>query len=214
MPGDRPVICSNLPFGYFNAYACLAKRDLDAVLHLGDYFYEYENAKYGDGTALGRIPAPNKKLITLAEYRERHAQYKADPDSQDVHSKHPFIVVWDDHEFANDAWSGGAQNHDPSTDGEWGPRRRAAAQAYLEWMPIREARPGTMKEAINRSFHFGDLASLHMVETRLLARVEQMEFADIPKTADGRPDVDAFEAYLKARPGISPGKLDRITRLN
>lgn len=172
------VSCSNLPFGYFNAYACLAKRDLDAVLHLGDYFYEYENAKYGDGTSLGRIPAPNKKLITLADYRERHAQYKADPDSQAVHSAHPFIVIWDDHEFANDAWSGGAQNHDPATDGEWGPRRKAAAQAYLEWMPIRED-VADLSAHIYRSFRFGNLVTLCMLDTRLIGRDAQVPVTDI-----------------------------------
>src|SRR6185503_1374130 len=93
------VSCSNLPQGYFNAYTCLANRDVDAVLHLGDYIYEYPNAQYGDGTALGRIPAPDKEIISLQEYRERHAQYKADPDSQEIHRRHPFIVTWDDHEL-------------------------------------------------------------------------------------------------------------------
>jgi len=172
------VSCSNLPFGYFNAYACLAKRDLDAVLHLGDYFYEYENGRYGDGTALGRIPAPNKKLITLADYRGRHAQYKADPDSQDIHSKHPFIVVWDDHEFANDAWSGGAQNHIPATDGDWWARRKAAAQAYLEWMPIRED-VQDLNSRIYRSFRFGNLVTLCMLDTRLIGRDQQVLADDI-----------------------------------
>jgi alkaline phosphatase D len=138
------VSCSNLPQGYFNAYACLARRaDIDAVLHLGDYIYEYANEQYGDGTKLGRIPAPNKEMVALQDYRQRHAQYKADPDSQEVHRQHPFIVTWDDHEFTNNAWMGGAQNHNADQgEGEWAPRRAAAVQAYYEWMPIREDAPG------------------------------------------------------------------------
>jgi len=171
---------------------------LDAVVHLGDYIYEYGAAPndYGmnTGAPLGRSPLPPHEIVSLADYRTRHAQYKTDPDLQAAHARAAFICVWDDHEVANDTWMRGAENHQPATEGDFAARKAAALRAYFEWMPIREARAGTMKEAINRSFHFGDLASLHMVETRLLARVEQMEFADIPKTADGRPDLDAFEA--------------------
>ncbi len=123
--------CANLPFGYFNAYASLARRhDLDAVLHLGDYFYEYQNGNYGDGTKLNRLPSPNKEIIALADYRERHAQYKADPDLQDVHRQHPFIAVWDDHEIANDTWSGGAENHS-ADEGDWMARQAAAMPRVL-----------------------------------------------------------------------------------
>jgi alkaline phosphatase D len=165
------VSCSNLPQGYFNAYACLAKRaDIDVVLHLGDYIYEYANKGYGDGTALGRIPSPDKEMVALQDYRERHAQYKADPDSQEVHRQHPFIVTWDDHEFTNNAWSGGAQNHDVDKgEGDWLARRRAAVQAYYEWMPIREDAQ-TNQDRIYRAFRFGDLASLIMLDTRLIGR--------------------------------------------
>ena len=168
------VSCSNLPQGYFNAYACLAKRvDIDAVLHLGDYIYEYANDQYGDGTKLGRIPAPNKEMVALQDYRERHAQYKADPDSQEIHRQHPFIVTWDDHEFANNAWKSGAQNHDSDKgEGDWNVRRAAAVQAYYEWMPIREDAQ-TKQARIYRAFRFGDLATLVMLDTRLVGRDEQ-----------------------------------------
>jgi alkaline phosphatase D len=166
------VSCSNLPQGYFNAYACLARRaDLDAVLHLGDYIYEYANEQYGDGTRLGRIPSPNKEMVALQDYRDRHAQYKADPDSQEIHRQHPFIVVWDDHEFTNNAWSGGAQNHSVD-EGDWRVRRAAAAQAYYEWMPIREGAQ-TKQSRIYRTFRFGDLATLFMLDTRVVGRDEQ-----------------------------------------
>ncbi|HWI17173.1 MAG TPA: alkaline phosphatase D family protein [Vicinamibacterales bacterium] len=169
------VSCSNLPQGYFNAYACLAnRRDLDAILHLGDYIYEYANAQYGDGTRWGRIPAPDKEMVVLEDYRTRHAQYKADPDSQAIHQMHPFICVWDDHEFTNNAWQGGAQNHnnDGREEGEWRARRTAATQAYFEWMPIREDGQ-TRLERIYRAFQFGDLASLVMLDTRVVGREQQ-----------------------------------------
>jgi len=174
------VSCSNLPQGYFNAYACLARRaDIDAVLHLGDYIYEYANEQYGDGTKFGRVPAPNKEMVALQDYRQRHAQYKADPDSQEVHRQHPFLVTWDDHEFTNNAWSGGAQNHNPETgEGEWSARRAAAIQAYFEWMPIREDAQ-TQQSRIYRSFRFGNLATLLMLDTRLVGRELQVAREDM-----------------------------------
>lgn len=174
------VSCSNYPFGYFNAYAALARRaDLDAILHLGDYIYEYPNAQFGDGTAIGRIPAPNKEILALTDYRMRHAQYKADPDSQAVHRQHPFIVVWDDHELANNTWSGGAQNHNPEKgEGDWFVRRNAAVQAFFEWMPIRED-AAALSPLIYRTHRFGDLADLVMLDTRLVGRDQQVARDDV-----------------------------------
>ncbi|OGN51148.1 MAG: alkaline phosphatase [Caulobacterales bacterium RIFOXYB1_FULL_67_16] len=197
------VSCQLYPGGLFNAYEAISKLErLDAVVHLGDYIYEYGAAAddYGmtTGAALNRIPQPPHEIVSLADYRTRHAQYKSDPDLQAAHARAAFICVWDDHEVANDTWMLGAENHQPATEGDFAARKAAALRAYYEWMPIREAKAGAMKEAINRSFHFGDLASLHMVETRLLARNEQMDFAGIPKTADGRPDIAAFEAQRQA----------------
>jgi alkaline phosphatase D len=170
--------CSNYAFGYFNAYALIAQReDLDAVVHLGDYLYEHANGTYGDGTALGRIPAPDAEILSLADYRTRHAQYKTDPDLQEVHRHHPFIAVWDDHESANDAWSAGAENHDPATEGAWSARRAAAVRAYFEWMPIRDL-PPSGDGHIYRSFRFGDLADLIMLDTRLEGRDRPARDAD------------------------------------
>ena len=134
------VSCSNMPFGFFNAYAAIAARfDLDAVLHLGDYFYEYgPNDRHIDAPP-GRDHTPAHELLTLADYRGRHAQYKTDIDLQAAHRQHPWITVWDDHESANDSWTGGAQNHNPEKgDGDWAARKTAATRAYAEWMPIRE----------------------------------------------------------------------------
>jgi len=191
------VSCQLYPGGLFNAYDALSKLErVDAVVHLGDYIYEYgaEPDAYGmtTGAALNRVPQPAHEIVSLADYRMRHAQYKTDPDLQAAHARAAFICVWDDHEVANDAWLMGAENHQPETEGDFAQRKAAALKVYYEWMPIREAKAGAMKEAINRSFHFGDLASLHMVETRLLARNEQLDFAKMPMT-DGRPDVAAFE---------------------
>ena len=197
------VSCQLYPGGLFNAYDALSKLErLDAVVHLGDYIYEYGAAAddYGmiSGAALGRAPLPPHEIVTLADYRTRHAQYKTDPDLQAAHARAPFICVWDDHEVANDTWMTGAENHQSATEGDFAARKAAALRAYYEWMPIREPKAGALKEAINRSFDFGDLATLTMVETRLLARGEQMTFADIPKTPDGQPDVAAFEAARQA----------------
>jgi alkaline phosphatase D len=182
--------CSNYPFGYFNAYAALARRfDLDAVLHLGDYIYEYANGGFGDGTAIGRIPQPNAEILALADYRARHAQHKADPDSQAVHRQHPFIVVWDDHEFANNSWSGGALGHNPEKgEGDWLARRNAAIQAYFEWMPIREDRQA-LSPLIYRTLRFGDLADLVLLDTRLVGRDLQ---------AASRDDVASIESPARS----------------
>ncbi len=158
------VSCSNYPTGYFNVYRCLANRqDLDAVVHLGDYIYEFANGLYSD-PSLGRVTLqPPTETVTLQDYRSRYAFYRSDVDLQAVHRQHPFIVVWDDHELANDAWFGGAGNHN-SNQGEWRTRQRAAYQAYLEWMPIRETTSSEVQ--LYRRFAFGGLADLVMLDTR------------------------------------------------
>ena len=176
------VSCSNLPFGYFNVYRRIAERDdLDAVLHLGDYLYEYPNSSYGDGTRFtpSRASRPNKEITTLSDYRTRHAQYKSDPDLQEVHRLHPFIAVWDDHEITNNAWTDGAQNHQvEEEEGDWFVRREAAVRAYFEWMPIREPEPWPSQRTW-RSFRFGRLADLIMLDTRLVGRSRQAEWGDV-----------------------------------
>jgi alkaline phosphatase D len=124
------------------------------------------------------VPVPNNEIVALQDYRDRHAQYKADPDSQAIHRQHPFITVWDDHEFTNNAWRGGAQNHNPDLgEGEWNARRVAALQAYLEWMPIREDAPA-LQGRIYRTFRLGNLATLFMLDTRIVGRDEQVARKD------------------------------------
>ncbi|MDQ0837281.1 alkaline phosphatase D family protein [Sphingomonas faeni] len=171
------VSCQLYAGGLFNAYDAIAKLDrLDAVLHLGDYIYEYGADGYGADIArkIGRLVEPRHEIVSLADYRMRHAQVKRDLDMKAAHARAAFICVWDDHEVANDDWMHGAENHDPKTEGDWDARKAAAMQAYFEWMPIRDPKPGQPWAAINRSFDFGDLATLVMVETRLLARSEQV----------------------------------------
>lgn len=179
------VSCSNYPFGFFNVYDQIARRDdLDAVLHLGDYIYEYGRDGYGgaSGEALGRPHEPAHETLTLDDYRRRHAQYKADASSRAMHGAHPLIAIWDDHETANDSWKGGAQNHDPETEGDWDERKRAALQAYYEWMPVRDPEPGRPREALFRSFSYGDLLTVAALETRLMARSKPFEYSDIVPT--------------------------------
>jgi alkaline phosphatase D len=191
--------CSLYPNGYFNAYGAIARLErVDAVVHLGDYIYEYGGpGSYGQETDQGvqRPHDPPHEIVSLADYRRRHAQYKSDPQLQAAHARAPWIVVWDDHEVCNDTWKGGAENHDPDKgEGDFATRKAAALKAYYEWMPIREPESGRTLEMINRSFHFGDLASLMMVETRLTARSQQLSYArDLPMV-DGKPDAAAFKA--------------------
>lgn len=193
--------CANYPYGHFNVYGAIAKRtDLDAVVHLGDYLYEYENGRYGDGTPLGREPQPvDREMVYLADYRARHAIYKTDPDLQAMHRQHPMIAVWDDHELTNDAWWGGAENHQEN-EGSWEVRRAAAVAAYREWMPIRELHTGPVGQ-IHRRFRYGDLLDLVMLDTRLVGRDRQANWhesgwerivKDPSRTLLGRPQ----EAWL------------------
>jgi len=177
------VCCSNYPAGYFNVYRCLANRDdLDLVVHVGDYIYEFQNGVYGDGNGLLRIPEPRKEAVTLSDYRIRYATYRSDPDLQEAHRLHPFVAVWDDHEVTNNGWAGGADNHNPRQgEGDWATRQAAGYRAYLEWMPIREsAGPGVR---LYRGLRFGGLVDLLMLDTRGL-RDRQVSGKDVAAIAD------------------------------
>lgn len=171
------VSCSNWQHGYFNAYDHIARQDgIDAVIHLGDYFYEYGADGY-EGTEMakqGHLHQPRHEIITLEDYRIRHAQYRTDPSLQAMSAKFPMITIWDDHESSNDSWQAGAENHTPETEGSWDERKQAAMRAYYEWMPIRDPEEGKTRESLFRSLDFGDLLSLVTVETRLTARAEPL----------------------------------------
>lgn len=176
------VSCSNYPAGYFNVYREVANQDVDAVLHLGDYLYEYNSQGYASERAqeLGRVSEPANELLSLSDYRTRYAQYRGDVDLQAAHAAHPFVVVWDDHEIANDAWREGAENHDPDTEGSYVERKTAALQAWHEWQPVRP--PSSMNDIIYRRFQYGDLLDLLMLDTRIVGRDEQYTYGDF---ADG-----------------------------
>ena len=190
--------CSLYPNGYFNAYGAIAALDkVDVVIHLGDYIYEYGGAdSYGmdSPVAAKRAPKPNRHIVSLADYRERHAQYKSDPQLQAAHARAPWVVVWDDHETANNSYADGAENHHPKFQGSWVERKVAAVRAYYEWMPIRE--PANGGAAINRTFQFGDLASLIMLETRLTARMLMLDYSTDLNGADGKPDIEGLKVKI------------------
>ena len=189
--------CSNYPAGYFYVYREMAKQEVDAIIHLGDYIYEYGKDGYAteDAAKLGRTLAADndKEIIKLDDYRKRYALYHTDLDLQAAHARHPFIVIWDDHELANDAWKEGAENHQPATEGSFLDRKLAALQAYFEWMPIR---PVSATDHLNiyRQFDYGTLVQLTMLDTRILARDQQLEYANY-MTATGL-DIAKFQADL------------------
>ncbi|GGK90627.1 alkaline phosphatase D family protein [Nocardia jinanensis] len=160
------VSCSNWEAGYFAAYRHLAARDdLDAVVHLGDYLYEYGAESAGGRGGAVRRHEPAHEIVVLADYRIRHGQYKTDPDLMALHARVPFVCTWDDHESANNAWSGGAENHDPATEGSWADRRAASMRAYSEWMPVR-IQFAAGETRIYRRLRFGTLAELSMLDLR------------------------------------------------
>jgi len=166
------VSCSNYTGGYFGAYRALSERnDLDFVLHVGDYLYEYGNGadRYGPADLIGkRDSIPATETIDLQGYRLRHALHKADPDQQRAHRRHPWITIFDDHEVANNTWAEGAQNHTAS-EGDFLARRREAYEAYLEWMPFRlpeQRRVPHRGTRFFKRFTFGDLGDLSILETR------------------------------------------------
>jgi alkaline phosphatase D len=152
--------CSNYGQGYFHSYRHMAQRpDLDVVLHLGDYIYEHASAGHGKTYGETRELDPLNEIVTLEDYRRRYAHYRRDPDLQELHRQNAWIHIWDDHEFANDPYIGGAGNHHDD-EGDWEDRVNAALQAYSEWMPTRIAR----SNEIYRLFDFGGLVRLVMMD--------------------------------------------------
>ena len=190
--------CSNYPQGYFNVYRHMAETDLDLVLHLGDYIYEYAEGVYANAVAtdkLGRHVEPSNEILSIEDYRMRYGLYRSDEDLQLVHARHPFICVWDDHELANDSWKDGAENHS-ADEGDFQARMRIARQAYHEWMPIRTSSMGD-QGAIFRSFKLGNLADLIMLDTRLHGRDRPLDYAkDLPMQSALFQLLDSGEASL------------------
>lgn len=167
--------CASYAHGYFHGYRRIAERaDLDAVVHLGDYIYEYGSGEYGRV----REYDPPHEILTLDDYRRRYRHYRLDRDLQEAHRQHPFITTWDDHESANDASATGAENHKP-TEGAWAARLSAASQAYREWMPFRESLEGD-RLRLYRTLRYGELVDLIVLDTRIWARDAQAANAADP----------------------------------
>ncbi|MEU2503865.1 alkaline phosphatase D family protein [Streptomyces sp. NPDC007863] len=198
-PGVRfgVVSCANYEAGHFSAYRHLAARgDLDAILHLGDYIYEYASGVYPEAKDTVRTHEPRHEIVSLADYRTRHGRYKTDPDLQALHAAHPVVAIWDDHEFANDAWTGGAENHTPGAEGDWAARVAAAKRAYFEWMPVRTSTEGT----VFRRLRFGKLADLHLLDLRSFrsaqAKTGSGSVDDPERTITGRAQLDWLKSGL------------------
>lgn len=185
------VSCADYTNGYYNAYRTITERnDVFAVIHLGDYIYEY-----GGGTP-PRNHEPGHEIITLSDYRMRHSHYKLDEDLMRLHQQYPFFSVWDDHETANNSWYGGAENHTPGTEGDWFDRKAYGVQAYYEWMPLRMPDPQDTQR-IYRKFRLGELADLYMMDTRLQGREEQDGHNTSPnRTLLGQQQLDWFTSSM------------------
>tara|TARA_R110000868_G_scaffold144412_1_gene363569 strand:- start:11712 stop:13415 length:1704 start_codon:yes stop_codon:yes gene_type:complete len=192
--------CSNFPAGHFNVYREAAENGgLDLVLHLGDYLYEYAMGQYatGNAVALNRVPDPVHEMVSAADYVARHAQYKTDPDLQALHAAAPWIMTWDDHETANDSNRDGAQNHNEG-EGSWADRRTAALRAWYDWTPTRE--PAGDNRRRFGAYEIGDLATLVMLESRLVDRDPQVSLDSFPVASDADdtdPEVLAAVAAWK-----------------
>nr|WP_330221203.1 alkaline phosphatase D family protein [Corynebacterium comes] len=176
-PGDEEDVeklrlavcsCANFEAGYFSAYSDIARRayagEIDIVVHMGDYLYEFASGEYAGKYGVVRPHVPTWEIRTLADYRSRHGHYRRDVELQQAHAAAPWVVTWDDHEIANDSWADGAKGHDPF-HGDWGTRRDAAMQAYLEWLPVRGTSP-SRGGRIYRTLRYGRLAEVHMLDLR------------------------------------------------
>ena len=198
------VSCSNYTGGYFTAYRAIAQRDdLDLVLHVGDYIYEYGNGagRYGPPALVGvRDGQPDTETIDLEGYRLRHALHKADPDAQEAHRALPWITIFDDHEVANNAWANGAENHQ-ADEGAYLARRADAMKAYLEWMPFRMPDQSVPHQGTRffKRFTFGALGDLSILETRQ-NRSQQVSVPGVP-----------FDGFVPIGVNAGDRRRDRLT---
>ncbi|KAG9080719.1 hypothetical protein FS749_007928 [Ceratobasidium sp. UAMH 11750] len=176
--GGKPLTlavfsCSNFDSGYFNAYGYAAKQtNPDLMVHLGDYIYEYAEGKYGNGASINRTVS-NRELATLADYRTRLAVYRTDESLLYSHQNFPWVLVWDDHEVADNTWKAGSADSNDTPEGCklapsgicFSERKLSAIRAYHEWIPIRQVALDD-KLRIWRNFQVGKLLDLTMLDTR------------------------------------------------
>lgn len=165
--------CANWEAGFFAAYGDIARRanagELNALIFLGDYIYEYATGMFAGNAGVVRQHRPLHEATTLNDYRTRYGHYRSDTHLQAAHAALPWIAMWDDHESANNAHREGAENHS-AHEGSWQQRQAAARQAFLEWMPIRQ------ESTLFRTFTFGDLATLSLLDLR--------SFRDVPPSRE------------------------------
>ncbi len=168
------VSCANYEAGYFNVYKVIKERnDVDAIIHLGDYIYEYEHDGYAFNATANRFFEPANEITVLNDYRIRYSVYHLDQDLMRLHQQFPFFNVWDDHESANDSYKDGAENHTEGSEGTWVNRRKFSQQAFFEWIPIRE-QSANNDSIIYRVIPYGDLVDFIMLDTRIHGRDEQV----------------------------------------
>ena len=195
------VSCANLESGYFNVYEAIANRnDVDAILMLGDYIYEYESGGFGPNGNIDRIWDPAVEIVDLNEYRLRYSSYRMDYALRKLHQNFPWICIWDDHETANDAYKDGAENHQVN-EGPWNVRKDNGKRAYFEWIPIRPKAPGNQQ--IYRTFELGNLAKIIMLDTRLEGREVQLNandanFSDTSRTLLGNTQMTWLKNELSS----------------
>jgi alkaline phosphatase D len=188
------VSCARYTEAPLGVYRAVAEREVDLVLHLGDYIYE-------DGNDRGARPNdPPHTAVTLDDYRRRIAEMRADPDTQALHLRHPMVTIWDDHDLSDNAWRAGAKKHDPETHGPWTSRVEAAARARHEWLPCRLRRPD-QPLVTWRSMPIGDLAELLLLDTRLIGRDRQAGDEGSPDLHDPQRSLlgDEQRAWLHER---------------
>ena len=181
--------CSNFPAGFFTAYRHLAEERPDLILHLGDYQYEGPA-----GTSpIGRAHV-GPETVTLANYRQRQAQYKSDPDLQAAHAAAPWLAVWDDHEVDNNYAD---EIPERAADAPTFLERRAAAyRAYYENMPLRRTSvPSGPGMQLYRRVQWGTLATFHMLDTR--------QYRDDQACGDGYDDCPDAADPARSLPGAA-----------
>lgn len=169
--------CARFSVAPLGVYRALAEREVDLVIHLGDYIYE------DDGHKGARKHQPPHACVTLDDYRQRLAQYRADPDCQALHLRHPMSLLVDDHDVADNTWTGGAKAHDEDEQGPFDARAEAAMRARQEWVPSRLRSPWSPQQTW-RSFPIGDLAELVLLDTRLSGRDRHAGDEDSPDRDD------------------------------
>ncbi|HEX2143229.1 MAG TPA: alkaline phosphatase D family protein [Glycomyces sp.] len=183
--------CSQFEHGYFTAYRHMAESNPDLILHLGDYQYEYKAKVYNSPNGNVR-DHEGPETVSLATYRQRHAQYKTDPDLQLAHAAAPWLVVWDDHETENN-WADEVPESGSETPNkqDFLARRAAAFRAYWENMPLRKSSvPAGIDMQLYRRVRWGRLANFHMMDTR--------QYRDDQACGDGWGN-DCAEAWDESR---------------